>query len=174
MAQSWVAGGRRGGCAPPRTPLHSGGLRPPDPPKGAPRPWLQRLVAFSRPSRLSGAAALPGAELCFSEICLFLEGATCLGQLRCPGRTCEDLSGSEARSKTVIQAEACSNSDIECLNGSEAHRNSYTGSSECKYSAYQACGCLKGMNTLCGRSCGYHKSRGFSSSPPSCQHADIT
>ena len=54
--------GRRGVCAP-RTPLLSRGLRPQDPPKGAPRPWLQRLFAFSRPSHLSGAAPLPGAEL---------------------------------------------------------------------------------------------------------------
>ena len=80
--------GRRGGCAP-RTPLLSGGLRPPDPPKGAPRPserpWLQRLVAFSRPSRLSGAAALPGAD-CFSQKSILFEEATCPGQLRCLGQ----------------------------------------------------------------------------------------
>ena len=44
----------------------SGGLRPPDPPKSAPLPWLQGLVAFSRPSHLSGAvffSALPKKRL---------------------------------------------------------------------------------------------------------------
>ena len=43
LAQIWVAGG--GGAAPPRTPLLPGGLRPPDPSKGAPRPLLQRWVS---------------------------------------------------------------------------------------------------------------------------------
>ena len=82
-AQIWLAGG--GGAAPPLTLLHPGGLCPPDPPKGAPRPWLQRLVALSRPSHLSGAAALPGAEL-FSRNPIYFEEATCLGQLRCPAQ----------------------------------------------------------------------------------------
>ena len=59
--------GRRGSCAPPY-PLLSRGLRPLDPPKGAPRPWLQRLVAFLRPSHLSGAAALPAGQDFFSEV----------------------------------------------------------------------------------------------------------
>ena len=66
-------------------PCFSGGLRPPDPPKGAPRPWLQRLFAFSRPSHLSGAAALPGAELFLKNRALF-EQATCPVQLRCQGQ----------------------------------------------------------------------------------------
>ena len=102
MAQIWVAGG--GGAAPPCSPLHSGELRG-GRPKGSPRPWLQRLVAFSRPSRLSGAAALLGADFfqnsyfslekplvwgsyavggsTFSQKSVFfLEQATCLRQLR--------------------------------------------------------------------------------------------
>ena len=109
VAQIWGAGGGR--AAPPRTPLLSGGLRPLDPPKGAPRPLLQRLFAFSRPSHLSGAATLPGAERfprnltfflnkplvpgsfaawgrTFSQNMTFFEQATCPGQLRCLGQNC--------------------------------------------------------------------------------------
>ena len=52
-------------------PLLSGGLRPPDPPKAAPRPWLQRLVVFSRQGHLSGAAALPGADFFFDSSVFF-------------------------------------------------------------------------------------------------------
>ena len=83
-------GGRRGGCAP-HTPLLSGGLRPWEPPEGTPHPWLQRLVAFSRPSHLSGAAALPGADF-FRESRRFFEEATCPGQLRCLGQNCLEKS----------------------------------------------------------------------------------
>ena len=72
-------GGR--GAAPPRTPLLSGGLRPPDPPKGAPRPWLQRLFAFSRPNPLSGAELFPRIPT------FIFEQATCPGQLRCLGQS---------------------------------------------------------------------------------------
>ena len=61
LAQIRVAGGW--GAAPPHNPLLPGWVRPPDPPKGAPRPWLQLLFAFSRPRHLSRAAAQPGAEL---------------------------------------------------------------------------------------------------------------
>ena len=79
----------------------------PGSPKGTPRPLLQRLVSFSRPSHLpgvaalpgqilfrvltfsrshlSGAAALPGAEL-FHRIPTFFEQATCPGQRRCLGQ----------------------------------------------------------------------------------------
>ena len=98
------------GAAPPRRPAFLGGSAPRTPRKGAPRPWLQRLVAFSRPSNLSGAAALPGAELFlristfllnkplvpgsfaawgrtfFSKYDIFFEHATCPGQLRCQGQ----------------------------------------------------------------------------------------
>ena len=108
MARIWDTGG--GGAAPSHTPLLPGGLRPPDTPKGAPRPWPQWLFAFSRPSHLSRAAALPGAEpflrnptfflnkplvwsscaawgrTFFSEIQLFFEQATYPGQLRCLGQ----------------------------------------------------------------------------------------
>ena len=53
-----IGGGGGGGAAPPPTPpCFSGGLRPPGSPKGAPRPRLQRLFAFSRSSHLSGAAS---------------------------------------------------------------------------------------------------------------------
>ena len=53
--------------------------------RGGPRPWPQRLFAFSRPSHLSGAAALPGVEL-FLKNPTFFEQATCPGQLRCLGQ----------------------------------------------------------------------------------------
>ena len=55
-----LGAGEAGGLRPPAPPCFPGGSTPQNPPKGAPRPWLQRLVAFSRPT---GAAALPGAEL---------------------------------------------------------------------------------------------------------------
>ena len=54
-----LGAGKAGGLRPPTPPCFSGGLRPLDPPKGAPRPWLQRLFAFSRPSHLSGAKMRP-------------------------------------------------------------------------------------------------------------------
>ena len=79
-------GGRRGGCAP-RTPLLSGGLRPQDPPKGAPRPWLQRLVDFSRTIDLSGAAALPGADCFLKNLSLFLKKPLVQGSCAACGRT---------------------------------------------------------------------------------------
>ena len=46
-------GWRLGGCAPPHPPAFQGGGATPYPPKGAPRPWLQGLVAFrrNRPTR---------------------------------------------------------------------------------------------------------------------------
>ena len=56
LAQMRGTGG--GGAAPPRTPLLFRGAKP-DPPKGAPRPWPQRLFAFSRPNHLSGAELFP-------------------------------------------------------------------------------------------------------------------
>ena len=92
-----MAGGR--GAAPPRTPLHSRGLRPPDTPKGAPRPRLQRLFALSRPNHLSGAELFfknrivfcPGQLRCLGQNFsqkngLLFEQATCPGQLRCLGQ----------------------------------------------------------------------------------------
>ena len=97
-----LGAGEAGGLRPPAPPYFSGGLRPPDTPKGAPRPWLQRLFAFSRPSHLSGAAALPRADfflrnpyflkkplvwgITYSQKFVFFEEATCPRQLRCLGQ----------------------------------------------------------------------------------------
>ena len=92
--------GRRGGGCAPHAPLLSRGLCSLDPPKGAPRPWLQRVFAFSRPSHLSGGelflriptffeeTACPKQLRClgqnfFSEMRLVCEQTTCPGQLRC-------------------------------------------------------------------------------------------
>ena len=79
-------GGRRGGCAPPHPPAFQGAPTHRTPQKGAPRPWPQRLFAFSRPRHLSGADSLPGAELVLKFLPFFEEEATCPGQLRRPGQ----------------------------------------------------------------------------------------
>ena len=90
MARIWGRRRRRG-CAPPH-PLLFWGLRPPDPPKGAPRPWLQRLLAFSRPSHLSGAAALPGAKLFLRIPTFFLNKPLVPGSFVARGRTFYQIS----------------------------------------------------------------------------------
>ena len=105
---SRIWGREAGGATPPALPCFPGGSAPLTPPKGAPRPWLQQLFAFSRPSHLCGTAALPGAELVlrnptfffneplvpgsftawgrtFSQN-MFFEEATCPRQLRCLGQ----------------------------------------------------------------------------------------
>ena len=75
---SYLGAGDAGGCAPPHPPAFRG-APPPDPPKGASRPWLQRLFAFSQPNHLSGA------EL-FLRNPTFFDETTCPGQLRCLGQ----------------------------------------------------------------------------------------
>ena len=74
-----LGAGEARGLRPPAPPCFLGGSAPPDPPKGAPRPWLQRLFAFSRPNHLSGAELFPRNPTCSQQ-------ATCPGQLRCPGQ----------------------------------------------------------------------------------------
>ena len=58
-------------CAPPHPPCFPGGSAPPDPPKGAPRPWLQRLVALSRPSHLSGGSCAAWGRTFYRNVTFF-------------------------------------------------------------------------------------------------------
>ena len=102
-------------CSPTGPHLTKEGLRPPDPPKGAPRPWLQRLVAFLARAacpwqlRCRGQNSLPEILLVFeqatspgqlrcleqnflSETLILSKETTCPGQLRCQGQICSPKS----------------------------------------------------------------------------------
>ena len=79
--------GGGGGLHHPHTPLHSGGLRPPDPPKKRSPPLAAAVARFFATEPLVRGSCAAIDSILFPEFRLFFfEQATCRGQLRCLGQ----------------------------------------------------------------------------------------